>query len=155
VTIRNVSYSTMEHAFAGEDIIVEQARRVMKGIDYDTMIGTGLSGSLVIPTLARALGKKWAIIRKPGDGSHGNPVGFEGEIGRRWIFVDDFVASGATRQRVRDAVDRIVRVEGPLQLSEDELGPIYVGDYLYCDSGHFTLRLPPPCECYACQRTGQ
>lgn len=70
----------------------------------DTFVGSGLSGALVVPTLARALGRHWAIVRKD-DGSHSSRR-IEGEIGERWLFVDDFIEGGATLRRVRDMVER-------------------------------------------------
>lgn len=149
MTIRNISYA--REAFGEPGSLIGNAERELTNIDFDTMIGTGLSGSLVIPTLANALGKKWAIIRKEGDNSHGDPCGFEGTIGDRWVFVDDFIASGDTRERVLNAVSRIIRNEGPRQLAEDEIDPIYVGDYLYRDGGRFSRRVPAGrCTCPAC-----
>jgi adenine/guanine phosphoribosyltransferase-like PRPP-binding protein len=68
----------------------------------DTFVGTGLSGALVVPTLARALGRHWAIVRKQ-DGSHSSRT-VEGAIGERWLFIDDFIEGGATLRRVREAV---------------------------------------------------
>lgn len=84
--------------------LARYARTQLADVDYDTLVGTGLSGAIVVPELARRLKKHALIVRKPDDGSHSSsPV--EGVLGERWVFVDDFVASGATRQRVTDAVD--------------------------------------------------
>lgn len=104
--IRNVSYST--GAFLHPTVMIERAENALGDLDFDTMIGTGLSGSLVVPLLARGMGKRWAIIRKPTENSHADDV-FEGEIGDRWLFVDDFISSGATLNRVVDAVENIAR----------------------------------------------
>lgn len=118
--IRNHSYSNM--AFKDPEIILEDFQHETRGQKFDTLIGTGLSGALVVPTLARALGLKWAIIRKPNDGSH-TYAKFEGEIGQRWVFVDDFVSSGATRRRVQEAVEDIAQQYGARTR--------YVGTYEY------------------------
>jgi hypothetical protein len=131
---------------------IRDARLALKGVDYDTMIGTGLSGALMVPTLARALRKKWAIIRKPDDGSH-SEARYEGTIGSRWIFVDDFVSSGQTRDRVIREVERIVSVHN-LAHSDYELHPFetrMVGSYLY-EIGGFQVPSPPasPCTCENC-----
>lgn len=98
-------------------------------LKYDTMVGTGLSGSLVIPRLARAMHKEWLIIRKPGDGTHSDEPG-EGMHGDRWLFVDDFVSSGSTRTRVLEAVGAIV---GYHRASYGTYGPPpeFVGTYEY------------------------
>lgn len=102
--ISNISYSTS--AFENPQDLVDTAAMHLKNIDYDTLIGTGLSGSLVIPTLAYWLDKHYAIIRKPGDGSHAYK-GFEGHIGKRWIFVDDFIATSGTLRRVINDMNNI------------------------------------------------
>jgi hypothetical protein len=123
----NVSYSN--EAFTDDPShLAGNMEGALRGVDYDTMIGSGLSGALIIPILARALGKLWAIVRKPNDTQHTSAL-FEGSIGERWVFVDDFVSSGATRNRVKDAVqaiyDKRVSDYGTATL------PVYVGTYSY------------------------
>lgn len=128
--IRNHSYSN--GPFGNPDRLAEIAKVVLANVDYDTMIGTGLSGSLVVPALARALGKQWAIIRKTGESSH-SAKPFEGQIGDRYIFVDDFIASGATRDRVTSAVADIAERWG-------EQYPMFVGSYLYDEPAYDAWR---------------
>ena len=152
--IRNVSYSG--EAFDDPQRLIERATKDLANVDYDTIIGTGLSGALVVPTLARALGKKWAIIRKPDDGAHTTEE-FEGEIGKRWIFVDDFIATGNTRDRARRAVEHIAaRYDAPTT---------QIGSWLYSERDHgfrqgwipvrtqdeLTGRLPCGCPGHSCQ----
>lgn len=72
----------------------------LRGIDFDTIVGTGFSGGIVIPALALAMGKKFVLIRKEDDDSHHGGGQLVGQLGERWIFVDDFVSSGRTRTRV-------------------------------------------------------
>ncbi len=43
-------------------------------------------------------------MRKPNESGH-STEDVEGTLGRRWVFVDDFVSSGATLQRVIHAVN--------------------------------------------------
>jgi hypothetical protein len=92
--------------------IIADMRDQMQGVKYDTLVGRGTSGMLVIPIVAKALRKNWFIVRKEHDytNAHGG-VQFMGDLGRRWVFLDDFVSSGETfsivRQRVRDAVEQI------------------------------------------------
>lgn len=102
----NSSY--LRSAFKPTEVLVQNAVQTLEGVEYDTMIGSGTSGLLVIPLLARALKKEFAIVRKPNDSSH-REVDIEGTIGGKWIFVDDFVASGATRTRVKTAVEEAQR----------------------------------------------
>ena len=100
--IRMVS-GYMDEAFDDPDKITARVRNLLKGVKYDTLVGTGLSGTLVVPHVARTLGKHWLIVRKPNDGTHSWHRA-EGELGKRWVFLDDFVDTGATRDRVIDVV---------------------------------------------------
>lgn len=112
----------------GEDQIAT-AKHVLAEVDFDMIIGTGLSGGLVIPKLAAALGIDWAIVRKEEEQSH-RERRVEGTFfGRKWLFVDDFVASGATRRRVKAEVQRYCEDRG---ITID-----YAGTYSY-RNGRFT-----------------
>lgn len=104
--IKHISYS--REAYGNPADLIDSAKAQLSGIKYDTMIGTGLSGSLVIPTLANALGVNWAIIRKDSESSHAGDV-FEGTIGDNWIFVDDFMSTGTTFLTVARKVQDISR----------------------------------------------
>lgn len=73
--------------------------------EFDTLVGTGFSGGLVIPALALRLRKNFVLIRKETDDSHHGQGRLLGTLGARWIFVDDFVATGGTRRRVIDKVN--------------------------------------------------
>lgn len=110
--------------------------------DFDTLVGTGLSGALVVPTLARNMGKSWAIVRKRNDGSHAQDAGrfdrrplIEGRIGRRWLFVDDQIDSGITLKRVGEAVASFVKwynsQESNWNVNYEPFSTQYVGYYLY------------------------
>jgi orotate phosphoribosyltransferase-like protein len=96
--LTKVSYYLCD-ACGNIDSIVKRARVELENTDYDTLVGTGLSGTLVVPVLARELGKFWLIARKPNDGSH-SMYRAEGQLGARWVFVDDQIDSGETRDRV-------------------------------------------------------
>jgi hypothetical protein len=80
--------------------VIEDCKRALRGIDFDTIVGTGFSGGIVIPALAMSMGKKFVLIRKENDDSHHGGGKLVGELGERWVFVDDFVSSGRTRERV-------------------------------------------------------
>lgn len=97
-------------AFLGRKKIVRNAIEKFEQhhVEFDTIIGQGLSGSLVAPLLADALGKSFAIVRKDGATSHGTyPV--EGIIGAKWIMVDDFIASGNTVRNIYDKVTNFTK----------------------------------------------
>jgi hypothetical protein len=114
--------SYLSDLFECADVCVQKFRIAMRAVDFDTLVGTGLSGTLAAQLFARAIGVNFAIVRKAGDGTHSmNRI--EGTIGKRWVFVDDLVSSGDTRRRVREAMDEFCRLEK----FESE----YVGQYLY------------------------
>lgn len=106
---------------------VRKARDMLKGIKFDVFVGTGMSGALVVPVLAYALRKRYAIVRKSNDNGKANHSEYsvEGTFrpGDRWLFVDDFVSTGRTVRRVHSAM----RAKCSVKLS-------YVGMYLYMDS---------------------
>ena len=100
----------LDDAFRDPEYIADKACKALKDVNYDTMVGIGLSGSLVVPILARALGKYWCIVRKE-DGSHThNRV--EGQIGQRCLFVDDCVDSGRSRERVKSVIEEVCSQNG-------------------------------------------
>jgi hypothetical protein len=94
------------------------------------MVGTGLSGSLVVPILANAFGKDFMITRKPGDSHHHGSAVAEGDFNDsgRWLFVDDGIGTGTTYRRTRQLVNKMA--------SEYGITDKYVGAYLY---GHGRL----------------
>jgi hypothetical protein len=66
-----------------------------KGVQFDTIVGTGLSGTLPMMTLRQKFKCEQLIIRKPGANSH-SYYKAEGTLGSRWLFIDDFISSGKT-----------------------------------------------------------
>jgi len=122
--ISNISYSNAP--FDNPVKMVLEAERLLKDVDFDTMVGMGLSGSLAIPTLAYAMNKKFAVIRKDVP-SHANK-GFEGSIGYKWIFVDDFISSGHT---LRTVVSKVLAIGEQYSTSHGTTIPQFQGAYLY------------------------
>lgn len=91
-------------------------------IEFDTLVGTGLSGTLLLPMIADRLKVNYLAIRKANDGSHSDGK-HQGRLGKKWLFFDDFCASGDTLRRVYGAVERICN-------SYDHKTE-FVGGYLY------------------------
>jgi len=89
--------------------VIEEATEDLEQVNFDTLVGTGFSGAVVIPALALALGKDFLLIRKDNDDSHHGKGKLIGKLGRKWIFVDDFVSGGTTRNRVFDKVFEAAR----------------------------------------------
>jgi hypothetical protein len=95
------------------DLLIDDAKRILGGVDFDTVVGTGLSGTIAGTLIAYALKKHLLIVRKPSDRNQEgarsvNHSGWptEGRMGKRWIFVDDLISSGETRIRVKMEVDK-------------------------------------------------
>lgn len=103
--------------------VIEEAQKRLDGVDFDTIVGTGFSGGIVIPSLALAMGKKFVLIRKETDDSHHGKGRLCGDLGQRWIFVDDFVSSGRTLRRVIGKVGQAC--------AEERVSTTMVGRYMY------------------------
>jgi orotate phosphoribosyltransferase len=122
VTVPTFLTYYMDNAVFHLPDVIRLAQENLAGVDFDTIVGTGLSGSIVVPALALAMEKKFLLIRKDGDDSHhgsGRPVG---ELGLAWVFVDDFISTGRTRRRV------IEKVAGSLSYRNTTS---MVGQYMY------------------------
>jgi adenine/guanine phosphoribosyltransferase-like PRPP-binding protein len=78
--------------------------------EFDSIAVMGTSGLVVGSPIALALGKPLIIVRKESDMHmmcvHSSEVENARRAGRRVLFVDDQVSSGATLARVADAVQR-------------------------------------------------
>lgn len=100
----------MDKALFQLDAVIENAvilfrRGAEAGLNYDTLVGTGMSGALVVPSLARALEVDFLIVRKQEDDSH-HSGRLMGTLGERWVFVDDFTSTGGTRNWVIEIIKR-------------------------------------------------
>lgn len=116
---------TSAHAYFGEsafdhDQLIADAARTLSSVKFDTLIGQGVSAAVVLPTLAHFFHVKFAVIRKPGENTH-HSGRFIGDIGRQWLFVDDFISSGQTLAQVYDVVQQVAPTR------------TFAGAYLYND----------------------
>lgn len=129
-----------------EESLLDAFNRAFENADfpkYDTMIGTGLSGALVVPVMAKYFDKNWAIVRKPSDSNHAE-YNIEGSIGPSWIFVDDFISSGATLVRVFEAMEAHIEQYASLierygSYGEKGIETKYVGTLSYLDREFLSL----------------
>lgn len=125
--------SYMDAAVFDLENVLRTAKRALVDVDFDTIVGTGFSGGIVIPALALRLRKKFVLIRKEGDDSHHGGGRLLGELGQRWIFVDDFVSGGNTRRRVISKISQAVTwnetwtVQSPVETT-------LVGQYMYTNN---------------------
>lgn len=113
----------MDEALFNLEKVIERAKKDLADVEFDTLVGTGFSGGVVIPSLALAMGKQFVLIRKDTDDSHHGKGRLLGSLGKRWIFVDDFVSSGRTRKRVIEKVNDAAR--------DSEMEVEFIGQYMY------------------------
>jgi len=71
---------------------------------FDSIAVSGMSGVVVGSPVALRLAIPLVIIRKPADRHHNGETVVNEHRAGRWLFVDDFIASGATWERVRAAL---------------------------------------------------
>lgn len=112
--------SYMRDVHDGDRLFERFQAGVPADLEYDTLVGTGLSGTIAVVDLARRLGKKYLVVRKENDNTH-SYQSVEGRLGKKWLFVDDFVDSGRTLGRVYDK----------LHMLDDEFSTEFVGVYEY------------------------
>lgn len=93
-------------AFTEISSITKAVNEILTDIapEIDTLVGTGVSGALVVPYIGRVLDVHWALVRKPTDGSHSDLL-VEGTIGNCWVLVDDLIDTGETLKRVEEAIN--------------------------------------------------
>lgn len=113
--------------------IVQKVKEIKWLFEVDTFVGRGLSGALVVPHVARACGKQWAIVRKNDDGSHSSST-IEGDIGNKWLFVDDLVCTGSTFKSTFDEIKLLAswsRCRG-LYLYRDDIERVFYENLYGC-----------------------
>lgn len=120
----------LDNALFDAEAVVDRAVGDLTGANFDTLVGTGFSGALVVPMIAARLGCHFILVRKPNDGSHHTTSRLIGTLGKRWVFVDDFESSGATRRRVVDEIADAVEARRGSYLDSD-LETEFVGRYFY------------------------
>jgi hypothetical protein len=126
----------LDGAFDDPLAMIRRAEAELRNITYDTLVGTGFSGALVIPVIARGLNKQFLLLRKPGDSHHHGDAPGEGDFGRRWVFVDDGISTGTTWRRVRDQIQAIA--------AQARIPQEFQGAYLYGHPPFFPPRFVPP-----------
>jgi len=110
--------------------VVDLAVRVLtpKKDEYDVLVGTGVSGSLLLTTLAYLLQVRFVVIRK-GKSGHSNAL-IEGQLmaGDRCLFIDDFISTGETKR----TLIRVLRSEA----KKNNISPLphYTAQYMYIAS---------------------
>ncbi len=85
-------------------LTLKKAIAVLKKYDFDAIAFRGMSGAIIAPAIAAAMGKTVIMVRKAGDGSH-STCAIEGDRATQsYVIVDDFISSGATVQEIESKV---------------------------------------------------
>lgn len=66
---------------------------------FDTIVCRGYSGMAFGPVLAYLMDKQILMVRKDGESSH-DCYKYLGQLGKSYLIVDDFIASGATMKAI-------------------------------------------------------
>ena len=77
------------------------------GVEFDAIAFRGVSGSLLGPLVATAMGKGLIYIRKKVDSHRSYDV--EGCVTQRYIIIDDLIDSGKTIHSIREAIEKRAR----------------------------------------------
>ena len=87
-----------------QDLAIKRIKNaiIQHNIKFDGFVVTGVSGVAFGSILCRILRKDLVIVRKDNDGSHSSYEVENYKTNKRYIFLDDFVASGATFIRVEE-----------------------------------------------------
>jgi hypothetical protein len=103
-------------------------------IEVDSFVGLGLSSLIAVPVLAYHFKVPFLALRKPGVSCHDSQVGMigRGTIGKRWMFIDDFKATGRTIENAKSYVTK-----GLDYMGVPETATKYVGTFTYNDGGAF------------------
>lgn len=84
-------------------LFITDARRALADVDFDTFVVRGMSGAIAGGVLAHSMKKNLFVVRKDDDDSHDGNRPF-GMMGDRWLFLDDFISSGATFWKVYHSI---------------------------------------------------
>lgn len=113
----------------------ETVERCVKALEahrdkFDFIAAMGMSGALVAAPVSLALDMPLVIVRKTSDASHWGArriVGKAARTGQRYVWIDDFVSSGATEGEVRDQLRKTgARYAGRCLYASD---PAYMLDW--------------------------
>lgn len=83
---------------------IANAIKALKGYEFDAVAFRGMSGALIGPPVALALGKTMILVRKPDDDSHSGMTVEGDKSAQRYIILDDFKASGRTKRTMIEEI---------------------------------------------------
>lgn len=98
-----MSYLTLDHKKRKRYIAATVKALKNSGLEFRSIVCTGLSGMMIAPVVAERLGARLVIVRKD-ESSHGSDIETSGIIGS-YIILDDFIETGATLDRVIEKIN--------------------------------------------------
>ena len=133
-----MSYATYLTGFFNrtkQDKIIRSVRKIIKQkkVNFDGFVVTGVSGILIGSILSRSLKKELVIVRKEEDykNSHTFYKVENYKSNKRYIFVDDLIASGSTFARVQKELKEFHKIEKIKGRSSKIIGTILYDDISY------------------------
>lgn len=123
------------HILERPDETIARAKKALKGVDFDTFVCIGLSGGTAGALLGHALNKNVFVLRKDDDNETHDGRRYFGQMGERWVFLDDLIDSGKTYNHVMERIEELDEagefwdwVDGNGEIT---LHPEFMGSYLY------------------------
>lgn len=103
----DVDTGYFDSAFDKREKVIGKALSILKHCkdDFDVIVCRGYSGMMIAPTLAFCLKKKLFIVRKSNEKSHSAKT-YIGDLGPRYLMVDDFISSGETFNEIKQALEK-------------------------------------------------
>lgn len=85
-----------------QDLAIRKMRKLIKDVEFDGFIVTGVSGIAMGAIMARSCKKTLTIVRKDDDKKTHSGYNIENiKWGAKYIFLDDLIASGVTFNGVK------------------------------------------------------
>ena len=116
------------------------ARCALKYHDFEAIAFRGMSGALISIPLALKMGKTMIMVRKEEDDCHSDyPV--EGDTqAKRYVIVDDFVASGDTVKAIKKAIAKFAPDSECIGVLEtNDISKEYIRKYKYGPNNLYPL----------------
>ena len=80
------------------------AIQALETTPFDTIAFRGMSGALISPQVAIAMQKHLILVRKGNESSHSDYLVEGYKAAQRYVILDDFVSTGATRDAIKESV---------------------------------------------------
>lgn len=102
-------HNVLPYDTVGLEDRVRQVTAALKPLktEFDSIAVRGMSGVLVGAPVALRLHKPLVVVRKETEQRHSSALALNAEnVGKRVLFLDDFVSGGSTRKAVQNVVEK-------------------------------------------------